>query len=38
MGSLRHADFPVLRDLLLTELNLVVDERLSPAIEAGAAI
>ncbi|MDR1578541.1 MAG: ABC transporter ATP-binding protein [Deltaproteobacteria bacterium] len=38
MGSLRHKNFTVFRDLLLTELNLVVDERLSPGLNAGEAI
>ncbi|MDR2421822.1 MAG: ABC transporter ATP-binding protein [Deltaproteobacteria bacterium] len=38
MGSLKHRNFSVLRDLLLTELNLVVDEGLEPAVTAGAAI
>ncbi|MDR1870816.1 MAG: ABC transporter ATP-binding protein [Deltaproteobacteria bacterium] len=38
MTSIQHKNFPSLRDYLLTELNLVVDERLAPPIEAGAAI
>ncbi|MDR0549102.1 MAG: ABC transporter ATP-binding protein [Deltaproteobacteria bacterium] len=38
MGSLRSPNFPILRDRLLTELNLVVDERLAPGVEVGAAI
>jgi NitT/TauT family transport system ATP-binding protein len=37
-GSLKHPDFPVLRDRLLGELNLVVDEQLLPASEGGASI
>ncbi|MDR2140505.1 MAG: ABC transporter ATP-binding protein [Deltaproteobacteria bacterium] len=38
MGSLRHQNFSVLRETLLNELNLVVDERLIPHCDEGAAI
>ncbi|MDR1606960.1 MAG: ABC transporter ATP-binding protein [Deltaproteobacteria bacterium] len=38
MSSLRHKNFTVFRDLLLNELNLVVDDRLAPGVEAGEAI
>ncbi|MDR1296603.1 MAG: ABC transporter ATP-binding protein [Deltaproteobacteria bacterium] len=37
-SSLRHPNFNGLRDRLLDELNLVVDERLRPASEDGARI